>query len=434
MYMNSRLPFKFIALLIAALLCCGLCACSYIQALPAADSGGFSLPIAVVPSPDLSLQLNKLVPEVSDNIRISGDEFCFCTEEGAVRKLLPSAILSYESSYPKSNFMRAQLSETEQLVYDALLYGAENGYSRVCFSVDGEVDISKCYAFLACDSPFIETNYTLSISKCTVTLSSNEKLYYCVKSSAAEPSRWQKKVLAYAEAQRVVAQMPENCVSSYDKALYLYRYLAKNVEYISNIDYIETGSFLYDALVGFATNCDGYANALSLLLSLCDIECIVVMGDIAATDGVGHAWNMARLDGVWYSLDATYDSAFAKKQETGGRIFYFLTSDTRLSNTSGGYIQEITGYVPACTDTRYERLFVDVDAAEMSDKALAQAFRQAVEAGDGCLVIYDAKLLNASSEAITIRFDEVVRAIDFSVRVGGFGIQDLGLLVLYKIA
>jgi len=433
MYMNSSFSFfKRIALLISALFLCGLCGCAYVESAAAVKTEGFTLPISVRSTPDLSLELNKLVPEVPAGIRING-EFCFCTEDGAVRKLLPSGILGYESQHAKSSYMREQLGETEKLLYDALLYAAENGYSRLCFSLEETVDVSKCYAYLACDDPFIETNYVLSISRCTVSLGEEEKLYYCVDSSAAKPEKWEKKLQAYEKARNIVLSMPKSCETEYEKALYLYRYLAERVEYISDVDYIEKGDFLYDTLLGEASNCDGYANALLLLYSLADIECIVAMGDLASEDGVGHAWNLAKIDGTWYTLDATYDATFAKKEETGRKLFYFLTTDRRLENVGGNYIEAIRDVMPPCTNALYEERYVDIDAREAENRDLARAFRKAVEGGDGVLVIYDETLLGASNEAVTDRFDEVAQAIDFSVRLGGFGIQDLGLLVLYRI-
>jgi len=433
--MNSRFLLKFTyGLLSGALLLASLTGCTSLAVKPEAMGAELPISISVRNSPDLSLQLNKLVPEVKDSIRISGTEFCFCTEDGAVRKLLPSGLLGYESMYPKSDYMREQLSDGEKLIYDAFLYGAENGYSRVCFSVEGEVDVSKCYAYLACDDPFIETNYALSISRCTVSLGEEEKLYYCVASTAAKPGKWSRKLLAYEEAKRIVDHIPEDCRTDYDRALYLYRYLADNVEYISDVDYIERGSFLSDTLINLSSNCDGYANALSLLYSMVGIECIVAMGDLSTADGVGHAWNLAKLDGVWYSLDATYDATFAKKEETGKRIFYFLTTDERVRQEDCGYIEEIASVMPPCTDGRYFRMGIDVDSKDVEDRELVRRFKEAVEEGDGVLVIRDESLLGADAQAITRRFDELASAIDFSVRVGGFGIQDLGLLVLYRIS
>ena len=52
--------------------------------------------------------------------------------------------------------------------------------------------------------------------------------------------------------------------------------------------------------------CLGFANAFQLFMDILDIECITVVG--AAFDSEeDHAWNMVRIDGIWYCVDTTWD-------------------------------------------------------------------------------------------------------------------------------
>ena len=58
--------------------------------------------------------------------------------------------------------------------------------------------------------------------------------------------------------------------------------------------------------------CLGYANAFQLFMDILDIECITVVG--AAYDSrEDHAWNMVRIDGVWYCVDPTWDSGVSSE-------------------------------------------------------------------------------------------------------------------------
>lgn len=65
----------------------------------------------------------------------------------------------------------------------------------------------------------------------------------------------------------------------------------------------------------FATRlavCAGYANLMKALGDVTGDEVVVVIGDArnkaSEVDGEGHAWNAAKVDGVWYLFDPTWDS------------------------------------------------------------------------------------------------------------------------------
>lgn len=57
--------------------------------------------------------------------------------------------------------------------------------------------------------------------------------------------------------------------------------------------------------------CDGYALAYEYLLQQCGIEAVVIGGEAGADELSvgGHAWNLVKLDGVWYEADPTWDDA-----------------------------------------------------------------------------------------------------------------------------
>lgn len=65
---------------------------------------------------------------------------------------------------------------------------------------------------------------------------------------------------------------------------------------------------VYGAFTNKTAVCEGYAKALKLLLDSAGIESLYVTG--VATNGSDsgtHAWNMARISGNWYYVDATFD-------------------------------------------------------------------------------------------------------------------------------
>lgn len=64
----------------------------------------------------------------------------------------------------------------------------------------------------------------------------------------------------------------------------------------------------YGAFTNKTAVCEGYAKALKLLLDSAGIESLYVTGVASnGSDSGTHAWNMARISGIWYYLDATFD-------------------------------------------------------------------------------------------------------------------------------
>jgi len=64
----------------------------------------------------------------------------------------------------------------------------------------------------------------------------------------------------------------------------------------------------YGGLVNGKGICLGFATTFQLLMDMAGVECIIVTG-AAFRSTENHAWNMVRLDGAWYCVDATWDEA-----------------------------------------------------------------------------------------------------------------------------
>lgn len=88
--------------------------------------------------------------------------------------------------------------------------------------------------------------------------------------------------------------------------------------------------------------CQGYAETFELFMNLLDIENEFVIG---TAGGVGHAWNLVKLDGNWYHIDTTWDDPVAANGEQFLRYNYFLVPDEIISED---HVWATKSY-PACT-------------------------------------------------------------------------------------
>lgn len=105
------------------------------------------------------------------------------------------------------------------------------------------------------------------------------------------------------KVREVLSSIISESMSTYEKELAIHDYLVSTCEYVEGSAKTRMNS-AYGALVEQRTMCNGYAEAMRLLLACSGVESLIVTG---VADGVDHAWNKVNVDGTWYHVDATWD-------------------------------------------------------------------------------------------------------------------------------
>lgn len=148
-------------------------------------------------------------------------------------------------------------------------------------------------------------------------------------------------------------------MSELEKILAVHDYLVLNAEY--DYDNYKNGTIpdrsytAYGILVEGTGVCQGYAMAAGALLNRLGIE-----NYYASSKEMNHGWNLVKLNGSWYHLDATWDDPVP---DTAVRLYhtYFLLSDETMQTGRGQYPHPHTGWTSGgivCGDTEYERGYV----------------------------------------------------------------------------
>jgi len=115
----------------------------------------------------------------------------------------------------------------------------------------------------------------------------------------------------YQRCREIIGQLIREDMSDYEKEWAIYSWMIRNVNY----DWRQNDPSMtapkdsfrpYGAIVLENAVCLGYATAFQLFMDLVGVECITVTGAAFASSG-DHAWNMVRLNGQWYCVDATWD-------------------------------------------------------------------------------------------------------------------------------
>ena len=135
----------------------------------------------------------------------------------------------------------------------------------------------------------------------------------------------------------------------------IFDYISNNVSY--DEDGVEHTLIINQNLIGPVFNgksvCEGYSKFLQQMLSLIDVESIVVQGGGRKEEG-GHVWNQVLIDEKWYNADVT---AASYSLHHGEQVKTCLVKDNRLlykTNSSISYIG----------DENYDRVNKNYDSNE----------------------------------------------------------------------
>lgn len=111
--------------------------------------------------------------------------------------------------------------------------------------------------------------------------------------------------------------------SEYEKVKTIYNYVCNHVDY----DYASTDYLKYTAYAALCKGkavCQGY---VVLFYRLCKEAGLSVRVITGTSGGVNHAWNIVRINGKYYNLDATWDG-----QGTVTNAVYFLKNEKEFLN------------------------------------------------------------------------------------------------------
>ena len=240
-----------------------------------------------------------------------------------------------------------QLNEEEQRVYRELLKGIRAREKDFYLTLSQDDSIDRCYHAVLKDHPEIfwvhnhekiyKTTYSDS-DYCTFTPG-----YIYTESEISEIQNAME-----AGFQEVSSLIPADA-SDYEKVRIVYTYVIDNTQYqASDDDQSIAGVFWKKEAV-----CAGYAGAVQYLLERIGVPCIYVDGSTQGSTE-GHAWNIVKLDGEYYYVDATngdqpyfLNGNAAQLEEHKTIIYYYLCPFPEEYEKKYIRSEELT--VPDCT-------------------------------------------------------------------------------------
>lgn len=222
-------------------------------------------------------------------------------------------------------------------------------------------DFGKLYLDIIYDNPelfHVKTSYSYAINSATEKVTAVLPIYLFTS------AEYNTKKAEFDKSAEDYLSYISNDMTDFTKALILHDLLVRRCVYSS--DYYMGNTIpnncytAYGALVEKEAVCQGYSMAYNYLLDKCGIE-----SDYATSDAMNHVWNLVKIGGNYYHVDATWDDARynigGERVDLAGVVQhrYFLLSDDEIrgdSGVSGSHYDWVSDY--KATSTAYSNSFV----------------------------------------------------------------------------
>lgn len=127
-----------------------------------------------------------------------------------------------------------------------------------------------------------------------------------------------------ATAQTVLANA-RAMATDYERLKYVHDWIINNTRYIKADTAYESeadGPVVYGTAI-----CEGYSKAFMYFAQSMGYECICAIG---GAGGIDHMWNIVKVNGQWYHVDATWDDPLVSDGSDMLRYDYFMLSDSEI--------------------------------------------------------------------------------------------------------
>lgn len=310
--------------------------------------------------------------------------------------------ISSEYKDEANRYYYKRLSKNEKEAYRIIYAQIKDFPKKIVVTSLKDDELEKVFSALSYDNPEL---FFLG-NKCSLT--SIGSIYYFIPQYSMTKDAYEKKMSEVLKQAEIINKELASLSTDYEKELFIHDYLVKNCDYDDGTS--GTTYTIYGALVENKANCEGYSRAVQYILNGQGITNYLVTGTAIDENGnsQGHMWNIVKIDGKLYNLDATWDDyllmgAVENPDNTASHIYFNINSKD-LSST---HTADDDALWSACTSDSFgyfkkEGLYFTVYDAKTED-AIKQALYKSLAAGNLSLELafenYDA--YNAAFENLT---------------------------------
>ena len=236
------------------------------------------------------------------------------------------------------NYYYEQLNKEQQKAYYAIKEGLLKIQDSFMVPMLSKKELSDIYFMIRMDCPEIFYSVTFSYK------------YYADSTAVEMVPQYlfsKDKIKEHRQAMEArvkkLARQAER-FSEKEKELYIHDFIVKNVKYDKLKK--EYSHEIIGALGNGVAVCEGIAKAVKILCDELGIWCIIALSEANPDKGIKyrHAWNVIRIGGQYYHLDATFDNTLSKDDTV--RYDYVNLSDKQIFRDH----EPVIWKVPECPD------------------------------------------------------------------------------------
>lgn len=152
----------------------------------------------------------------------------------------------------------------------------------------------------------INTRTTLFGKSYKVTIGNDESPNYLIDGFSGK-EQVEEAIIKIEEIKDQIVNQAEG-LNDYQKVKYAHDWLVEQVSYDQSLRRENTRN-IYGTFIERQVVCEGYAEAMQVLLNDMNVPSMIVVGKATNSEGrtESHAWNYVRLNGKWYGIDVTWD-------------------------------------------------------------------------------------------------------------------------------
>ena len=263
-----------------------------------------------------------------------------------------------------------QLNKAQQYTYHAIKTGLESLAPSFLIPRLEQKELADVYMMVRLDHP--EIFYSV-----------NFRYRYYKDSGNAEmiPDYLfdKKKIQEHQKAMRARVEKlarPAMKMTELEKLQYVHDFICQNVKY-DKLKKPYSHEIIGPLGQGVGV-CEGIAKSVKILCDALGIWCMIALSENNPEKGIKyrHAWNVVRVDGKYYHLDATFDNSLGKNEQI--RYDYFRLSDKQIYKDH----EPVIWKTPACEDSEhfyYKEKKLSFTKMEDVRKRSAQAVKKGKE-------------------------------------------------------
>ena len=234
------------------------------------------------------------------------------------------------------NYYYEQLNKEQQKAYYAIKEGLLKLQDSFMVPMLSQKELSDIYFMIRMDCPEIFYSVTFSYKYYADSTAVEMLPKYLFSKDKIKEHR-QAMDSRVKKLSRQAEKMDEK-----EKELFIHDFIVQNVKY----DKLKK-EYSHE-IIGALGNgvCEGIAKAVKILCDELGIWCIIALSEANPDKGIKyrHAWNVIRIGGQYYHLDATFDNTLSKDDTV--RYDYVNLSDKQIFRDHEAVIWK----VPACSD------------------------------------------------------------------------------------